>query len=150
MPSVTDITVQLPGGQLMVQDAGPPGGLAVLVYDGSTGSRLLSPAALRQACGKGLRLIGVDPPGYGGSTPRPGRTVADGAADASAIARALGIAKLAVWGISAGGPTALACAALLPDRPGLRGPAARPGLRRLACSRLSAPTASRAWISSIP
>jgi pimeloyl-ACP methyl ester carboxylesterase len=41
--------------------------------------------------------------------------VADGAADASAIAQALGIPKLAAWGISGGGPTALACAALLPD-----------------------------------
>ena len=123
MPGANDITVQLPVGQLMVQDAGPPDGLPdglpdalpVLVYCGSPGSRHLSPAALRRASGKGLRLIGVDPPGYGGSTPRPGRTVADGAADASAIARALGIAKLAVWGISGGGPTALACAALLPD-----------------------------------
>ena len=99
----------------MVQDAGPAGGLPVLVYSGSPGSRQLSPVALRLAALRGLRLIGADPPGYGGSTPRPGRLVADGAADARAIATALGITRMAVWGVSGGGPTALACAALLPD-----------------------------------
>jgi pimeloyl-ACP methyl ester carboxylesterase len=98
----------------MVQDAGPPDGLPVLVYNGSPGARHLSPAALRLASGKGLRLIGVDPPGYGGSAAQPGRRIADSAADAKAIAEALGITRLAVWGISGGGPIALACAALLP------------------------------------
>ncbi|MFY9577686.1 MAG: alpha/beta fold hydrolase, partial [Gaiellaceae bacterium] len=42
--------------------------------------------------------------------------VADAAADVRAIADALGIERLAVWGVSGGGPHALACAALLPDR----------------------------------
>src|SRR5450432_1810835 len=99
----------------MVQDAGPPDGLPVLVYTGSPGSRHLSPVTLRLADRKGLRLIGVDPPGYGGSAAQPGRRVADSAADVTAIADALGITGLAVWGISGGGPVALACAALLPD-----------------------------------
>ena len=45
----------------------------------------------------------------------PGRTVADCAEDVRAIAAAFGIDRLAVWGISGGGPHALACAALLPD-----------------------------------
>jgi pimeloyl-ACP methyl ester carboxylesterase len=112
--TVADITIPVSGGNLMIQDAGPPDGLPILVYCGSPGSRHLSPGALRQAAQKGLRLIGVDPPGYGGSTAQPGRSVADGAADASAIAGALGIPRLAAWGISGGGPTALACAALLP------------------------------------
>ena len=115
MPNVADITIPVRGGNLLVQDAGPPDGLPVLVYCGSPGSRQLAPAARRLADASGLRLIGVDPPGYGGSTPRPGRLVADGAADARAIAEALGITRMAVWGVSGGGPTALACAALLPD-----------------------------------
>jgi pimeloyl-ACP methyl ester carboxylesterase len=38
------------------------------------------------------------------------------AADVESIADALGIDRLAVWGFSGGGPNALACAALLPDR----------------------------------
>src|ERR1022692_698858 len=115
MPAVTDITIPLPGGRLIVQDAGPPDGLPVLVYNGSPGSRHLCPAALRLARGKGIRLIGVDPPGYGGSAAQPDRRIADSAADARAIADALGITRLAVWGISGGGPVALASAALLPD-----------------------------------
>jgi pimeloyl-ACP methyl ester carboxylesterase len=44
-----------------------------------------------------------------------GRTFGDAAADARAIAAALGIERLAIWGISGGGPHALACAALAPE-----------------------------------
>jgi pimeloyl-ACP methyl ester carboxylesterase len=62
-----------------------------------------------------LRLISYDRPGYGESTPKPGRNMADAAADARAICAALGISRLAMWGLSGGGPPLLACAALLPD-----------------------------------
>jgi pimeloyl-ACP methyl ester carboxylesterase len=54
-------------------------------------------------------------PGYGGSAAQPGCSVADCAADVRAICAALGIERLAIWGISGGGPHVLACAALLPD-----------------------------------
>ena len=64
---------------------------------------------------RGLRLIGYDRPGFAGSSPQPGRTVADTAADVRAICAALGIDRLATWGFSGGGQHALACAALLPD-----------------------------------
>jgi pimeloyl-ACP methyl ester carboxylesterase len=64
----------------------------------------------------GVRWVGHDRPGYGGSTPQPGRDVASVAADVAAIADALGIGRFAVMGASGGGPHALACAALLPDR----------------------------------
>jgi pimeloyl-ACP methyl ester carboxylesterase len=64
---------------------------------------------------QGVRLISYDRPGYGGSTPQPGRTVADCVQDVRAIAGALGLERLAVSGGSGGGPHALACAALLPD-----------------------------------
>jgi pimeloyl-ACP methyl ester carboxylesterase len=63
-----------------------------------------------------IRLLSYDRPGYGGSTPQPDRTIANGAADVAAIADELGIGRFAVWGVSGGGPHALACAALLPDR----------------------------------
>ena len=55
MSPLTDITVPLPDGQLMVQDAGPPDGLPVLAYIGSPGSRHLSPPGLRLAGRKALR-----------------------------------------------------------------------------------------------
>jgi pimeloyl-ACP methyl ester carboxylesterase len=65
---------------------------------------------------RGMRLLAYDRPGYGGSDPHPGRTVADAAGDVAAIANALGIDRFAVEGGSGGGPHTLACAALLPDR----------------------------------
>ncbi len=42
--------------------------------------------------------------------------VADVAADAVAVADAAGLGQFAVWGVGGGGPHALACAAMLPDR----------------------------------
>jgi pimeloyl-ACP methyl ester carboxylesterase len=64
----------------------------------------------------GLRWVSYDRPGYGGSSPHDGRTVASAAADVAAIADALGIGRFAVLGHSGGGPHALACAALVPER----------------------------------
>jgi pimeloyl-ACP methyl ester carboxylesterase len=63
-----------------------------------------------------VRLITYDRPGYGGSTRHPQRSVADAASDVRAIADTLGIERFAVVGRSGGGPHALACAALLPER----------------------------------
>src|SRR5207344_1348185 len=78
-------------------------------------SRLVSDSTLLDATQRGIHLLSYDRPGYGGSTPQPGRTIADCVDDVRAIAAAFGIDRLAVWGISGGGPHALACAALLPD-----------------------------------
>ncbi|MFJ2766806.1 alpha/beta fold hydrolase [Streptomyces sp. NPDC087300] len=47
---------------------------------------------------------------------RPGRNVASAAEEVSAVADALGIGGFAVMGHSGGGPHALACGALLPER----------------------------------
>jgi pimeloyl-ACP methyl ester carboxylesterase len=102
------------GRELCVELAGDPGGKPVLVCAGEPMSRRLYGGWVADAQEKGIRLIGYDRPGYGGSTARPGRAVASGAADARAIAGALGHDRLGIWGISGGGPYALACAALLP------------------------------------
>jgi pimeloyl-ACP methyl ester carboxylesterase len=64
----------------------------------------------------GIRWIGYDRPSYRGSTPHPDATVATAAADALRIADQLGIGRFTVFGHSGGGPRALACGALLPDR----------------------------------
>jgi len=64
----------------------------------------------------GIRWLGYDRPGYGGSTPRPGRDIASAAADVAAVADALGVDTFAVVGHSGGAPHTLACAALLPER----------------------------------
>jgi pimeloyl-ACP methyl ester carboxylesterase len=100
---------------LAVEDYGDAGSRPVLVHMGTPNSRYLYDRNVRDAAERGLRLIGYDRPGYGGSTPQPGRTVADCAEDVRTICAELGIDRLATWGISGGGPHVLACAALLPD-----------------------------------
>lgn len=115
--SVRDATVRSEHDRtLSVQEGGDRTGRAVLVHTGTPGSRCLYRPHLRDAESKGIRLISYDRPGYGGSTSDPGRVIADCASDAQSIADALEIERFAVWGISGGGPHALACAALLPDR----------------------------------
>ncbi|PYC85472.1 alpha/beta hydrolase [Streptomyces tateyamensis] len=64
----------------------------------------------------GVHLISFDRPGYGSSDRLPGRQVAAAALDVRTIADRLGLDRFAVVGRSGGGPHALACAALLPDR----------------------------------
>ena len=109
-------TVHTPDGRtLAVEDSGDPAGRPVLVHMGTPNSRHLYGPNVRDATERGLRLIGYDRPGYGESSPQPGRTVADCAADVRTICAELGIDRLATWGISGGGPHVLACAALLPD-----------------------------------
>jgi pimeloyl-ACP methyl ester carboxylesterase len=102
--------------KLLIQEGGDPRGRPVLVHGGTPNSRLLYGPHVAIALEQGIRLISYDRPGYGGSTPKPGRAIADCAADVTTIADALGIDRLAMWGISGGGPHALACAALLPNR----------------------------------
>src|SRR5581483_10789674 len=88
----------------------------VLCIAGTPGSSVLAPAHERDAEERGIRLFSYGRPGYGGSTRHEGRRVADCAADIATVCDALDIDRLCVWGISGGGPHALAAAALLPDR----------------------------------
>ena len=109
-------TVRTPDGRtLAIEEAGDPNGHPVLVHMGTPNSRHLYQPNTIDAAVRGLRLISYDRPGYGGSTPQPGRSVADCAADVRAVCAELGIGRLAMWGESGGGPHVLACAALLPD-----------------------------------
>ncbi len=109
-------TVRTPDGRtLAVEESGDLAGRPVLVHMGTPNSRHLYGPNMRDAAARGLRLISYDRPGYGGSSPQPGRTVADCVSDVRAICAELGIDRLATWGISGGGPHVLACAALLPE-----------------------------------
>ncbi|HET9094710.1 MAG TPA: alpha/beta hydrolase, partial [Solirubrobacteraceae bacterium] len=111
-----DHTVSTPDGRtLLVQEGGDPRGAPILFHGGTPNSRLLAPSAAARAAARGVRLISYDRPGYGGSSRQEGRTVADCAADVRVIAEALGIDSLRVYGLSGGGPHALACAARLED-----------------------------------
>jgi pimeloyl-ACP methyl ester carboxylesterase len=113
--NASDRTISTEGGRkIRILEAGQPDGVPVLVLRGTPHSRLLYDRWVEDAQSRGIRLIGYERPGYGGSTRHPGRTVASAANDVAAIAKGLGLNRLLVWGISGGGPHALACAALLP------------------------------------
>lgn len=91
------------------------GAVPVLWHHGTpqTGA-IIAPVAA--AAGAGVRVVSVARPGYPGSTELPGRGIADAAADALLVLDALGIDAFATVGASGGGPHALACAAIAPDR----------------------------------
>jgi pimeloyl-ACP methyl ester carboxylesterase len=102
------------GRRLAYLERGAADGSPVVVHHGTPGSRLGNhpdPTVY-----DGIHFIAYDRPGYGLSDPRPGRVVADAAADVSALADHLGLDRFALFGISGGGPHALASAALLPER----------------------------------
>ncbi len=103
------------GRRLAVSDGGQPDGIPVLVHYGTPNSRLQYGPDVANASEHGIRFITYDRPGYGESSPKPGRTVADCVDDVRAICSALNIDRVLTWGISGGGPHVLACAALLGD-----------------------------------
>lgn len=104
------------GRTLRINESGDPRGPPVFVLHTCPGSKLLYAQHVADAARRGIRLISFDRAGYGGSTARPGRIVADEASDVRAIADSLGVDRFALWGHSKGASYALACAALLPDR----------------------------------
>lgn len=116
MDTVTRITTAADGRELCVEEGGDLSGRVVLVHWGTPNSRHLYGPVVAQAAGQGIHLVSYDRPGYGRSAPQPGRTIMDCVSDVRAVADAVGADRFAVWGISGGGPHALACAALLADR----------------------------------
>jgi pimeloyl-ACP methyl ester carboxylesterase len=95
---------------------GPPGGLPVVICHGGPGSRLAPRRLAASAGASSLRLIGIDRPGYGLSTPLPGRTIGSWVPDALAVLDELGVDRFIAAGTSTGGAYALALAALAPER----------------------------------
>lgn len=116
MSDVDSRTVVLPDGRaLAVHSTGGTGPL-VIAHHGTPGCGELLPAWAVSAADRGIRLVSVTRPGYTGSDRAPRRTVADAAGDCAAVADSIGAEHFTTWGVSGGGPHALACAALLPDR----------------------------------
>ena len=96
--------------------SGNPSGHPVFLLHGTPGSSTGPAPRNLVLTNQNVRLISFDRPGYGSSDRLLARTVADVAQDVVAIADSLGVDQFAVLGRSGGGPHALACAALLPDR----------------------------------
>ncbi|MEV0651137.1 alpha/beta hydrolase [Phytomonospora sp. NPDC050363] len=104
------------GRTLAVEEWGVEDGTPVVYAAGSPMSRLArypDPALFTEL---GVRLITYDRPGVGRSDARPGRVVADAADDIEAIADHLGLGRFPLFGVSGGGPHALAFAAAHPTR----------------------------------
>jgi pimeloyl-ACP methyl ester carboxylesterase len=104
------------GRRLDVASAGPEDGPVVLFHTGTPGEGIVFDGLIQEGIDRGLRHISYSRPGYGRSERLPGRTVADCITDVEAIAKAFGTERFHTVGWSGGGPHALACAALLPDR----------------------------------
>jgi len=105
------------GRTLHVYDTGDDGGRLAVFWHHGTPNLGAPPAPLFRTSERlGLRWVSYDRPGYGGSTPCPGRSIGSAAGYVAAVADSLGIERFAVMGHSGGGPHALACGALLPGR----------------------------------
>ncbi|OBH15561.1 alpha/beta fold hydrolase [Mycolicibacter sinensis] len=103
--------------QLGFAEFGAPQGRAMFWLHGTPGARRQIPVEARiYAKEANIRLIGVDRPGIGSSTPYQYQTVSQFADDLRTVADTLGIDKMAVIGLSGGGPYTLACAAAMPER----------------------------------
>ena len=115
--NVERLTVKAPGDRVLdVLVSGPEDGLALVFHTGTPNGLVEYGPVISVAAARGLRAVLYSRPGYGNSTPQPGRLVADAAADVDAILAHLRIDEFVTAGWSGGGPHALACAALLPVR----------------------------------
>jgi pimeloyl-ACP methyl ester carboxylesterase len=117
---VTEADLELGDGRTLhyydAREPGDDGRLAVFWLHGTPNIGTPPEPLFAAAARSGLRWVSYDRPGYGGSSPRPDRDIASAAGDVAAVADALGLERFAVLGHSGGGPHALACRALLPDR----------------------------------
>ncbi len=111
--------ITVPSGEgrtLDVLVAGPEDALPLVFHTGTPSGLVGYEPLTEAAAARGLRTVLYSRPGYGGSTPQPGRLVADAAADVEQILERIGADEFVTAGWSGGGPHALACAALLPVR----------------------------------
>lgn len=151
-------TFQLPDGRTLgYAEYGNPQGRPLLYFHGYPSSRIeAEPAdALARRCG--IRLLALDRPGFGLSTPQAGRhrKLLDWPDDVRAFAAGLGLDRFAVMGLSGGGPFALACAYALPrgmvSAVGLfaSGPAWEAGAHRMSRSRRLVSFMAKYWPSGL-
>jgi len=109
--------VQAPDGrQLEVVSDGPENGRCFLFHGGTPSAAAAYPPLVAELAKRDLRFVTFSRAGYAGSSAMAGRAVSDVATDVQAILDALRIDSFFCAGQSGGGPHALACAALLPDR----------------------------------
>lgn len=105
------------GRRLSFAEFGPPSGRSVVWLHGTPGARRQIPTEAREyAEREGVRIVGIDRPGIGSSTPHLYGAIGDFARDLDTVADRLGLDDLVVIGLSGGGPYALSAGAFLPER----------------------------------
>jgi pimeloyl-ACP methyl ester carboxylesterase len=108
--------LRLPDGRdLEYEVQGPNTGPVVLFHHGMPDPAVPMGTVLGSMTAHGFRVITYSRAGYGASGPATGRTVADTAADCAFLLTHLGVTRYFVVGWSAGGPHALASAAIAPE-----------------------------------
>ena len=116
-PTVTERSIPTPDGRTLdVYLAGPEDGRVLLFHTGTPSAAMPYAPAVREMEQRGIRYVAFNRPGYGSSTRRAGRSVADVVDDATTVLDHLSVRQAVTIGWSGGGPHALACAALLPSR----------------------------------
>jgi pimeloyl-ACP methyl ester carboxylesterase len=113
LPIVTDAP---DGRTLDVYVGEPEGAIPLLFHNGTPSSGQLYGPFVEAAAQRDLRMVSFSRAGYGDSTRNPGRTVAHVIPDVAVVLDQLGADRFYTLGWSGGGPHALACAALLPER----------------------------------
>jgi pimeloyl-ACP methyl ester carboxylesterase len=116
--TITTHRITLPDGRTVaIDDRGPHDDAVVVFHHAAPGSRLFDPDPAATAAA-GVRLLTVDRPGYGlSSPPAPGApSIAAMVDDVAFALDSLGVGEVAVGGWSNGGLHALGLAARHPER----------------------------------
>jgi pimeloyl-ACP methyl ester carboxylesterase len=114
--SPSRMILEVAGRRLEVECSGPDDGQPLIFHTGTPSAGVLFAPMTEAGAQRGIRHIAYSRPGYGRSDRHAGRSVADCLLDVTAIADQLGVQRFLTVGWSGGGPHALACATLLPDR----------------------------------
>ncbi|KAF2022008.1 alpha/beta-hydrolase [Aaosphaeria arxii CBS 175.79] len=115
LDTTTSSTLTLPDGRkLAYAEYGSPAGAAIIYHHGFPGSRIEASSLHHAASKVGARIIAIDRPSFGWSSPHPDRTLLSHAKDTGVLADHLKLTRYGVLGVSGGGPYALACARALP------------------------------------
>ena len=117
-PPRVEAEITLPDGRRIgMADYGPADGTPVLWFHGTPGGRYQIPESLRRSLAdSNSRVVVIERPGYGRSTPHGYRNARDFSDDIGHVADALGFERFGVAALSGGGPYALAVSHGHPDR----------------------------------